>query len=498
MIKDLFSDLFNVRAIEAIKNTVFERLWILALSMKEKQRVGDCGTVLNKSATGDEYKWGLRFYVLLLECFKQWTLYTEDADFAQKYERLKEAVPLVEDEFYYPQYIMDQVLDHSKADALAKGVAPRPVSSQPVNGDVGPKSMRSGMQSDLSQSQTASQNMPQELKELDAQRKLYFGSLFTKTPNVGQIAENHMILQSLYDGHRNKLASSSFPSAFKRDVDFYRKFSNLNWSESIDSPKGISKLRGDVCQLLAESYGSYPAEFEQYLNPNSRPSSQQKIQQSAPGNVFTANLDSVEPPRQPSTRPGPISSPRPQQQPQQSAPKLSFHNNDNQHVRPARSVSPNQNYDFDLNEDHSDAEDPEMERIRKENEQLRTERASLRHVVTQLRDKEKSLSQSMMMQSGIQETRRIDATPEILIDEINKKNSEYEALQAKYQTLMLQMDGRMKQDVDRSINNVRKAYDTGDVFDDFGKRFDLGPANSRFIRNSRFVGNTNSSNLLKF
>lgn len=497
MIKDLFSDLFNVRAIEAIKNTVFERLWILALSMKEKQRIGDCGTVLNKSATGDEYKWGVRFYVLLLECFKQWTLYTEDADFAQKYERLKEAVPLVEDEFYYPQYIMDQVLDHTKADALAKGAAPRPVSAQPVASEIGQKSMRSGMQSDLSQSQAATQNMPQELKELDAQRKLYFGSLFTKTPNVGQIAENHMMLQSLYDGHRNKLASSSFPTAFKRDVEFYRKFSNLSLTESIDSPKGIAKLRGDVCQLLAESYGSYPAEYEQYLNPNSRSNSQQRVQQPASGNVFTAHLDAVEPPRQAPVRPGPSSPPRAQQQPQQSAPKLSFQNNEPR-VRPARSASPNQNYDFDLNDDHSDVEDPEIERIRKENERLRTERASLRNVVTQLREKEKSLSQSMMMQSGLQETRRIDATPEILIDEINKKNSEYEALQAKYQTLMLQMDSRMKQDVDRSIHNVRRTSDLDNVFDDFGKRFDLGPANSRFIRNSRFVGNTNSSNLLRF
>jgi hypothetical protein len=481
MIKDLFSDLFNQRAIDAIKSTVFERLWILALSMKDKTRLAECGTILNKSAAGEDYKWGLRFYILLLECFRQWTVYTEDQDFSTKFARLKEAVPVVEDEIYYPQVIINQVLDHSKADALMSGFkqgktvpapAPSYVQAQPTShqGSIH-QSQRTGGDSRQAVSQ------PPELQELEDQKRRYFEALFTKTPNVAQISEGHMILQSLYDAYRNKLAALQSTQNQKNDITFYRKFSNLHLTESIESPKGIAKLRADICALMTECYGSYPGDYDQYLSSNSRSNSQTKPlqpQTKLPSNVFMAAIDNDFP----EAREPPMA--------KSGGVKISHQRTqESRRPQPARSVSPN-NYEFDLKDDHSDQEDVEIEKIKRENKVLQKERESLRDVVGVLREKEKTLSQSMMMKSSASEVRRIDATPDLLIDEIERKNREYEQLQAKYQSLILQMNDRMKNDVDRSINGISRISHRDESGLGWNPRtFDSG-RESRFLRHSKY------------
>ena len=118
--KDILLDNRNDRVIASIKNIILERLWLLALSMKDKETVGECGTVLNKSAAGEDYKWGLRFYVLLIECFREWASAMDDADIIQKYARIKEVAPILEEDVYYFQALEHAPLDHSRVDEILR------------------------------------------------------------------------------------------------------------------------------------------------------------------------------------------------------------------------------------------------------------------------------------------------------------------------------------------------------------------------------------------
>ena len=463
MIKDLFSDLFNQRVIDAIKSTVLERLWLLALSMKDKTRLSDCGSVLNKSASGEDYKWGLRFYVLLLECFKQWTIYTEDPDFVQKYNRIKETIPLVEDDYYYPQTITSKLLDHSKVDLLLG----QPKREKP---QVSPK------QQDFQSVQPESK----EIQELSKLQQQYFNCLFTKTPDIPLISEQHMILQSYFDSVKTKLSSSSLPAHQKEDISFYRKFANLHLTETIESPKGLAKLRQDICNILQESYGECPTEFQQFLNSNSRPSSQTKLE-SKKENVFMYHLDNEQNESREKNKVK-KSSPPPQV-------VLSYSDAKPQN----RSVSPNRNnYEFNLNDFGDDVPEENVDQIKYENELLQRQKNELANEVETLKGKEKSLSQSMMLKSGLFASHKIDASPEFLIEEINRKNREYEALQAKYQSLISQMNDRVKSDLDKSVSGIGRVDFLTDSSSTWNPRnFDLG-------KDSRYTGRQKNSGFQKY
>lgn len=78
-----------------------ERLWLLVILMKDKTQVGACGSVLNKTAEGDDYWWGVRFYILLIECFREWATFTDDTDFSDRFEWLKKVVPYIDEDIYY-------------------------------------------------------------------------------------------------------------------------------------------------------------------------------------------------------------------------------------------------------------------------------------------------------------------------------------------------------------------------------------------------------------
>ena len=461
MIKDLFTDLFSEKFVEIIKATVFERLWLLALSMKDKSKVSECGSVLNKSAAGDEYKWGFRFYILLIECFKNWSLYTEE--FYQKYDRLKEIVPITEDDFYYPQNITRNFLDHSKVDKLLNE------KTTEVSKGLNKKSDNKTLSS------------PIEILELREMKEGYLQSLFTKTPDVSSISDKHILLQSLYDSVNSKLSSPNLNSEDQRDVQFFKKFSFLHHSESIETSKGLAKLRQDVCTLMDEIYGGYPSEYNQFLGISSRSNSLSKSKtQKKEENVFTSLLENDNDESSNNQKTG-----KPKEN--QNHRLSDSRNQEN------RSISPNRNYEFNLSENLS-AQDGEenLEKIRTENEKLKSQTTILTREIGLLKDKEKSLSQSMLMKSGYLKSSKVDVSPEILIEEIQKKNREYEALQAKYQSLMMQMNDKMKQDLNRTSSGVGRfdAYDSSIVLMN-GNGYNLG-------NQSRFLKNSNMSNYGKY
>ena len=456
MIKDLFTDLFSQKFVDLVKATVVERLWLLALSMKDKNRLSDCGSVLSKNAVGQDFVWGFRFFVLLVECFRNWAVYTDDNDLVQKYARMKEVVPVHDNDLYYPQALAERPLDHSKVDLLL-GSKPQPGApdrrSQP-------------------QSQPADEP-PRELLELRRMKEEYLASLFTKTPDVALIGEKHVMLQSLFEAVRPKVAAARLGADGKADLRFLDKLLGVHHTESIETPKGLAKLRQDVCSALTEAYGEHPPEYAQFLGPNSRSNSPNKSLRKEE-NVFTSRIETE-------LRSAPdlnrVSKP----------PVLAFHD------PPAhRSLSPHRSFEFDLNEHGSANEEEDVEAVRRENERLKSQRVALSREVEQLKEKEKSLSQSVLMRSSYLNGPKVDVSPEILIDEIQRKNREYEALQAKYQGLMGQMNDRMRTQLDRSINGISRIDPVNASSLSLNPRtFDLGTQ-------SRFVAKGSESRLGRF
>lgn len=467
MIKDLFSDLFNQKVIDAIKAIFIERLWLLALSMKDKSHISECGSILSKTAADDEYKWGLRFYVLLIECFHQWTIYTDDQDFKQKWNRIKESVPIVEDEFYYPQSITQNFLNHSKVDALLGEQKLTNVSSKKLNPE------------NISQNLDKKKAEPENFNELKNTQNRYFDVLFAKAPNVASICENHMVLQSLFDAKKSKLLNQSLNSGQKSDINFYQKFGNIHVGEDIEKPKGISRLRQNVCQLLVDCYGTCPPEYEQMLGQNSRPTSQtKKSEPSKNANVFL-NFSDIE-----NGKKETLLKNKPQNDVKMKK--------DDYEWEPKSSHKKKENFDYQLDEiGKSDNEIDDYHEIDIENKELRRQKEKLYQEVEMLKDKEKSLNNSIMQRSDFRLSQKIDASPEILIEEINRKNHEYEALQGKYQSLINQMNGRMRNDLDRSISGISRIDRPGDSLLDWNpKSFDIsGVKESKYLQSKNSYSN---------
>ena len=91
--------------------------------MNNKKNWRDCGNILSKNAKkfDTNYVWGVRFYVLLLECFFTWSLMDQQR-FGSNNEKFYESVPQVEEnqQFYYHINI-DQINDsNNQLDKLLK------------------------------------------------------------------------------------------------------------------------------------------------------------------------------------------------------------------------------------------------------------------------------------------------------------------------------------------------------------------------------------------
>ena len=80
MVKEITKNITNQEVFDFVKTILKEKLVQIALLMKNKSKLIDCGVIHNKSVkkTEHNYLWGLKFFILVLECFSMWSIIDPD------------------------------------------------------------------------------------------------------------------------------------------------------------------------------------------------------------------------------------------------------------------------------------------------------------------------------------------------------------------------------------------------------------------------------------
>lgn len=504
----------NERVKEAIKKNILERLWLLAMSMRDKKSVSQCGTILNKSATGAEYKWGLRFYILLIECFRQWAAFTADDEINSKYNDLHSKVPVLEDDVYYFQALENQLLNHTKADELAMDYIDGSRSPNPVERD------RPAMQSIRSMPPAAAQSEPTEFVELRNYKQNFLGIVFSKTPDPVRLQEEHMMFASFYDSLRYKLNAGKPTPAQKAEIGFAEAVSRIQVGPEVETPKGLAGYRSKVGEAMQSAYGEIPREYEAFLGGASKKSAVQSYAAPSRGGqdyydgdlllkerYAAADVDPIAP--EP-LKPKPVDSlggsliQNPNSQP--PAPKIStdvspvlpqpiFNSgvpqNDNRSAPPqpqSRDKGPSADQiqygrEFSLGAPKNGGQPgpapvptptdmyqagkadfskkgtldkPDPERNREANRRLKEKKQALLQEIERLKMQERKMRESVQQRSTLSTVQKIEHTPEVLIEEIERKNRTYENLQNKYLALLGQMKSKVH-------SNLEKSYMSGSM-----------------------------------
>ena len=394
--------------------------------MKDKNNVERCGTILNKSAVGNEYLWGLRFYILLIECFRQWAAFTEDPDLIQKYNRLKETVPIFEDDVYYFQALESDGLDHHKVDELLG------------NYSEGAKSP-SGHKGNVQTATYTNLNGPPEFIELNNYKNKYLQTVFSKEPDISLICEEHFMYQSYYESLRNKIKSLAKEPGQKKDIEFAESICKLSMNDGIETPKGLSIFRGKVADALKISYGEIPNEYQKLIGTHVKNINPSPVKTDVPEFTTTNFKDKIT--EQVYEKP--------------SNPK---------DLRRLNTVSDNprlglvglQTFGKNQNLFKEEEENPKV--AVEINQSLKEKKIMLQKEVEKLRNKEKQLRESTLGKSDLRDLQKIEGTPEVLIDEINRKNRAFENLQSKYSSLLNQMNLKMQSNLEKSYINSNLTY----------------------------------------
>lgn len=457
LVKDVFIDVNNDQVKEALKRNMLERLWLMAMSVRDKKSVGQCGTILSKSAAGSDYRWGLRFYILLIECMRHWAAFTADEEINIKFRDLQEKVPVLEDDVYIYQDLETRPLDHRRADQLASDkAAEAPVTSAVAQ----PSEVRSSFR-DILPSSAAGE--PTEFVELAKYKANYLQAVFSKTPDVNKLSEEHFMYQSLYDSLRYKLNSGKETAAQKAEIAFAEAVSRLAIPTDIETPKGLAAMRGKVTETLRKVYGEVPAEFAAMAGqPGSGKSS---LQQNLTAVLRQPAAISVLGEENPQT---PLSPPAPNgEQNQRSKVPVPDDNYQRSNVpvpeddyQRSNLPLPDDRYQkasSDLNAAYQSGKANFSKRATGDNKELnrklKERKEALLREVEKLKAQERQMRESVHQRSTLSTLQKIESTPEVLIEEIERKNRAYENLQNKYAALMSQMKSKVASNLERSFLN---------------------------------------------
>lgn len=542
--KDIFCDVSNERVKDTLKRNILERLWLLAMSMRDKKNVASCGTVLNKSAKGNEYRWGLRFYILLIECFRQWASFTADDEINSKYNDLRKKVPIIEDDVYYFQALEHQYLDHHKADQLLNDYNDGD-RSPGLPQSVQSSNMRSNVAAPVQNSYappSINSNDPPEIREFSKYKQAYLNALFSKSPDLNDVFEQHTLFQSFFETEHLKLNVSKLTPSQRAEYEFAERINRLTLDD-IQTPKGLQQLRSKVVGVMASTFGEVPPEYqrlaggnnaansgpqantrsnmgprdidlyqyERYLNadndvaepvkppkpqednygsnvqksagfPNQQSTQFQKggdQQAIAPSYdsfkdpmpqiqpIFQSNFDragglpSDSNSRKPDSLPPKIDTYQDQRNPPSDTysypgskidPLPGFKNNASSPTKGGDQYQPPKPDFTKKNSEGKPAVNSEQNKDL--NRQLRDKKRALQQEIDRLKNQERKMRESVNQKSVLSTLQKVENTPEVLIEEIERKNRAYENLQNKYAALLSQMNSKVH-------NNLEKSYLSG-------------------------------------
>ena len=492
----------------SVKSTILERLWLLALSMKDKTSVEHCGTVLNKSAAGEEYKWGFRFYVLLMECLRGWAHYFGDKDLKTKFKRLQDSVPIIEEDFYYYQNVELNHIDHKKVDELMNDMSEIPKSPSDLKQSA-PVNILKDKNKNMVQSNHLNQE-PSEIQELKKHKTDFLEAVFNKNPRADAITEETIKYQSYYEFIQKKVFSSKLELNVTDEYRFVDQIGRLEEKKKIESPFGLAAYRSKVVDALLNCFGKAPEEYLRITGYSVKPKSDNKsiiIKDEANERANVSKTLKKEPPILSKTQPDDYKerltekSPIDNRQNQVEAKKITKinqnsqeqqlknvydaeeeHNNQQfkkdktnknaQQIRAAilgntnekQTANKYENYEniplaYDSNNQKN--ENTKLRNLNSTpieeqpnddiNQQLKNKKKALEKEIEELQKREKKLQKSIIGKTEVNEFHQMETKSRIWIQEISQRNHVIDTLQSKYSLLLSDLHSKVQYNMNQSL-----------------------------------------------
>lgn len=450
--------------------------------MKGNRSVRECGTVLKKTATGDEFTWGLRFYKLLTECFQAWAIMDEKGDIAKSLEELQlSGIPMLDEVIYYKVDASNLPAQHRALETLLnqneiKGnyTNDMGIQSGGLRANIGQNNINN---SDINVSpltpkpnvltstnrpingyyNQSSRNAPNKLNnaiitEYDHLKQDYLDALYAAKVDPNKLMECQVCFQSFFESQRDELSKVLFGETYgqlsdKETEELIKAIefgTNLNELLDRDSPNynnknDVSRTQKSVLELYKASYGDAPLKYKKIAEPNNplmNEKSKYQLNKSDPKNYQDDyNYDPYNKPKQVNHKP--IDKHKPYDQPKTDNYIYKSSNQIDQNKYNYKDGSLDLGLGPDINNTNQNAQQYESE-----NRKLLSHQEKLKREIEDLKRRERQL----MSQGEKTEEFRGEADPKLLIEEYHNKNKEYEMLRSKYKTLVQQLNDKAYMD----------------------------------------------------
>ena len=445
LVKELTQKIYNKKTFDSLSKNIQQRLFIMGFIVKDKESWKDCGIILNKTAKGENYIWGLRFYKLLMECFQNWSIIDETGNIAETFEKLKNSVDICDTMVYYDCEIEDLEERHEVL-----------------------QNLYDGKKNDYDNS-VKNDNLKNDdddvLKDYDDFKNLkneYINSLFSKNSEGYEISNCQSDYSDFIKNRAEKMANDFYSDGREiKDIVVSDAFQDIEFSQELfsyldeekpdyDDDEEKLKTRKFVYNLLLSKYGDCQKEFRNIIENSEKRNNGDNYESEKNYFLEEENFSKIE-------------------------------------IKKPPRVKANIESDLEISE--------------KKNEKLKTKKQKLEEEIKRLEKKERNLKKNTKNPKNRKNQILLSKKPpnsKLIIEEINEKNREYNILKNKYNSLLYEMNNKIVSDTNNSYietRNMKKTFE--DSMYNIERMKNSNNNRSNFIGNNRnsYLGNNRNSYL---
>jgi hypothetical protein len=393
LVKEITKKIYRAKTFDSLSANIQQRLFLMGWIVKDKESWKDCGTILNRTAKGENYIWGLRFYKLLLECFQNWAIIDESGNIAEAFEKLKNSVDICETMVYWdcePEEIEEK---HEVLQKLYEG------------------NNKNGNEMKITKNNNQEDDIIEDCEKFKELKENYINELFNRNVNAIQIEKKQNNYEDFFLQKGKKIANNILDRRDIKDYLIQSVFEDMEFSNDLftylnkknpdyNDENELLNTRKFVYELLINRYGDCNTKFKNIIeeSENKKPNNKKPVMDYS---VDEIDLDRFK---------------------IKSIPKVK-------------------------SDIQSNLDDELQKNIR-----LKNKKDQLEEEIARLEKKEKTLKTGKFeKKSVLLNQSKVTPDSKLLIEEINRKNKEYNVLKNKYNSLLYEMNSKL-------ITNTNQSY----------------------------------------
>jgi hypothetical protein len=258
-----------------------ERIYLILMQIRSKDTIEECGLFFSIESTKEEVTWAIRFYVILTECFYEWTKIKK----REKYLQLLEQIPRLSKEVYFYQNAEKGNINHEKLSERVSNISPssdneriRSSNQKEVLNDHNSITRTSlKKHSVYNQLNNCDPRLIESFETLELYKTNYLNCLFNNNLSFKQLILLHKEYETYYklisqdiQTFLDKNEDSSNPIVQKIIKDL--KFSNIlaaylsKITDEFTTDKGVQRVRTNILAFFQAAYREYPTEYQKMVD----------------------------------------------------------------------------------------------------------------------------------------------------------------------------------------------------------------------------------------